>query len=61
MLTEASMLDTGTRISNMALEKKSGMMEVNIKVFIRMLRRRVKVNTVGLTVIDILENGETIC
>jgi hypothetical protein len=55
------MLDTGTRISNMALEKRSGMMEVNIKVFIRMLRRRVKVNTVGLTVIDILENGETIC
>ena len=61
MLTEASMLDTGTRISNMALEKKNGMMAANIKDFIRMHLKKVKENIVGQTEILILVNGETIC
>lgn len=61
MLMEVSMLDTGIKINSMALERKNGMMEVNIKAFIKMLLRKAKVNIVGLMVIDILENGKTIC
>ena len=61
MLMEVSMLDTGIKINSMALERKSGMMEVNIKAFIKMLLKKAKVNIVGLMVIEILENGKTIC
>ena len=58
---EVSMLAIGIKISNMALEKKNGMMAANIKDFIRMHLKKVKENIVGQTEILILENGETIC
>lgn len=60
-LMEANMLDIGTKINNMVLAKKNGMMEVSIKVFTKMLQKKVKVNIAGLTEIDILENGGIIC
>ena len=47
-----SLLAIGIRTSSMALAKKNGMMQVNIKVFIKMLRKKDKVNIAGLMVID---------
>ena len=61
MPMEANILAIGIKISNMALEKKNGMMAANIKDFIRMHLKKVKENIVGQTEILILVNGETIC
>ena len=61
MLMVANMLGIGTKINNMVLVKKNGMMEVSIKVFTKMLQKKVKVNIAGLMEIDILENGGIIC
>jgi hypothetical protein len=52
MLMGVSMLVIGIKINNMALEKKNGMMEVNIKDFILMLLKKDMENIVGLTEID---------
>jgi hypothetical protein len=60
-LMEVSMLAIGIKISNMASEKKNGMMAANIKDFIRMHLKKVKENIVGQMEILILANGETIC
>jgi len=60
-LTEANTSATGTKISSMALERKSGMTEVNIKAFIRMLLKKDKESIAGPTVIGTSENGGTIC
>mgnify|MGYP004531714311 CR=1 FL=1 len=57
----ANMSATGTKINSMDLERKNGMMEVNIKASIRMLPKKDKVSTAGLMEIDTLENGGTIC
>ena len=61
MLMVANMLGIGTKINNMVLVKKNGMMEVSIKVFTKMLQKKVKVNIAGLMEIDILETGGIIC
>ena len=55
------MLVIGIKINNMALEKKNGMMEVNIKDFILMLLKKDMENIVGLTEIDMQENGIITC
>ena len=52
MLMEVSMLDIGIKINNMALGKKNGMMEVNIKDFILMLLKKDMENIVGPMEID---------
>lgn len=52
MLMEANMLDIGTKISSMDSERKNGMMEVNIKVFIRMLQKKARENIAGQMEID---------
>lgn len=59
--TEVNTLVTGTRINNMALVKKNGLMEVNTKDSMKMLQKKVKVNTAGQMVIDTLVNGVEIC
>lgn len=45
----------------MGSEKKSGMMEANIRVFTKMLRKKVRENIAGLMEIDTLESGGIIC
>jgi hypothetical protein len=52
MLMEVNMLVIGIKINNMALEKKNGMTEVNIKDFILMLLKKDMENIVGQTEID---------
>ena len=59
--TEANLLVIGTKINSMVLERKDGMMQANIKDFIKMLPKKDKVNTAGLMEIDMLENGKIIC
>ena len=61
MLTEASMLAIGTKISNMASEKKNGMTFLSIKDSIKMPRKKDKESTAGLMVTDTLVSGLTIC
>jgi len=61
MLMAASMWDIGIKISNMGLERKSGMTLVCIKDSIKMLLRKDKENIAGLMEIGILENGAKIC
>lgn len=53
MLMGANMLDIGTKTSSMDLEKKSGMMEVNIKDFTKMLQKKVRESIAGQMEIDI--------
>jgi len=48
MQMEVNMLATGIKINNTALEKKYGMMEVNIKDFILMLLKKGRENIAGL-------------
>ena len=48
MQMEVNMLATGIKINNTALEKKYGMMEVNIKDFILTLLKKGKANIAGL-------------
>ena len=61
MPMEASMLAIGTKISNMASEKKSGMTSHSTKGFIKMPRKRDKESTAGLMVTDMSVSGLTIC
>ena len=61
MPMEVSTLAIGVRISSMALEKKNGMTVVNIRDFIKMLQKKVKVNIAGLMATGMSENGRTIC
>ena len=61
MQMEANMQDTGIKISSMDSEKKSGMMEVNIKAFIKMLQKKDRENIAGLMATDTSENGKIIC
>ena len=57
----ANILDTGIKISKMDLVKKVGMIKVNIKDFIEMLKKKGKVNINGLMATDMLVNGKTTC
>jgi hypothetical protein len=52
MLMEVNMLVIGIKINNMALERKNGMTEVNIKDFILMLLKKDMENIVGQMEID---------
>ena len=61
MQMEASMQAIGTRINSMGSEKKSGMTEASIRVFTKMLRKKVRENIAGLMEIDTLESGGIIC
>ena len=61
MQMEANMQDTGIKISSMDSEKKNGMMEVNIKAFIKMLQKKDRENIAGLMATDTSENGKIIC
>ena len=61
MPMEANILDIGTKISSMALEKKFGMMEVHSKDFIKMLQKKDRVNITGLIETGMSENGRKIC
>ena len=61
MPMEANMLVIGMLISNMALEKKYGMMEVLSKDFIKMHLKKDKVNITGLMETGMSENGKIIC
>jgi len=56
-----SMLVTGIKTNNMALVRKNGMMEVSIKVSIRMHPKKAKENTVGLMETGMLVSGKTTC
>ena len=61
MQMDLNTLDTGTKTNNTDLEKKNGMMEVNIKVFTKMLPKKDKENIAGLMETDMLVNGKIIC
>ena len=61
MLMEANMLDIGTKTNSMDSERKNGMMEANIKAFIKMLQKKARENIVGQMEIDTLANGRIIC
>jgi len=61
MLMEANMLDIGTKTNSMDSERKNGMMEANIKAFIKMLQKKARENIVGQMEIDTSENGRIIC
>lgn len=61
MQMDLSMLDTGIKTSNMVLEKKNGMMEVNIKGSTKMPLKKDKENIAGLMETDMWVNGKIIC